>query len=510
LSITVSEPGGFRMRWRTLRGLKAGAWLVVALLCTARFWALAADFPNNSPWMVDQAKFTDEGWWAQGAVNRQLLGRWNVPGDYNPSVAVPVWPMLLDGLFRISGVSVVAARALTAAFSVATLGLVFVLVWRCAGAMRETWATSAVLLLAGSPFALAFSRLAILETPVIFEFCLLLWLAGWGRSRSAWSLCWLPLPVAFMILTKTTAALMLPAIFWVAWIRQDARPSTQRWTSSLSRFLATGVTVIAVPLALVRGYAVLVTSLGYGADYDYFFGVNAMPDIDWSHAGSTLADLARNCFWVDRTLYPLGVLALGVSLFWRRRLWSNPLYAASWIAIAAQGAFIFSRQDDYAPRYFLMMLVPLILVVILTMAEIAGNSRRWAIAGCAVLAVLFALNAATDATLFAHPQFQFEQAARSIQRTIRSHPEQPALILGVSGSQLSLMTGIPSINDAYGTMELKTKVQSYHPGWYVAWNGVGDDIREAMAPRQFEKIESHPVFDDDTRNLLILYKITPR
>ena len=62
------------------------------VLCLLRFAYLRADFPNHSPWMIDQAKFTDEGWWASAAVRHFLIGHWQVAGDYNPAVAVPVWP----------------------------------------------------------------------------------------------------------------------------------------------------------------------------------------------------------------------------------------------------------------------------------------------------------------------------------------------------------------------------------------------------------------------------------
>ena len=61
------------------------------VLCLLRFAYLRADFPNHSPWMMDQSKFTDEGWWANAAVRHFLIGHWQVAGDYNPAAAVPVW-----------------------------------------------------------------------------------------------------------------------------------------------------------------------------------------------------------------------------------------------------------------------------------------------------------------------------------------------------------------------------------------------------------------------------------
>src|ERR1700728_225882 len=91
------------------------------VLCLMRFAFLKADFPNHSPWMLDQAKFTDEGWWASGAVRHFLIGHWQIAGDYNPAVAVPVWPLILTAVFHFTGISLAGARAVTVFFSIATV-----------------------------------------------------------------------------------------------------------------------------------------------------------------------------------------------------------------------------------------------------------------------------------------------------------------------------------------------------------------------------------------------------
>src|SRR5277367_4145176 len=159
---------------------------VALLLCLVRFAFLGADFPNHSPWMLDQAKFTDEGWWASGAVRHFLIGHWEVEGDYNPVAAVPTWSVLLTMVFHFTGVNIVAARAVSVALSIGNVGLVYLLLRRYGGLGGETAAALAALLLAASPFAFAFSRLVTLDTVAAFEFCLLLWLAGCADQRRMW------------------------------------------------------------------------------------------------------------------------------------------------------------------------------------------------------------------------------------------------------------------------------------------------------------------------------------
>jgi len=483
------------------RWLRMTIWPIVGLLCVAKFLYLSADFPNDSPWMIDQAKFTDEGWWSSAAVMHALTGHWYVPGDYNPAVALPVWPTLLAIVFHFTGVSVVAARALNVAISIATLGVVYALVRRYTDGRAETPALLAVLLMAANPFAFAFNRLAILDTLVVFEFCLLLLSASFTSARKLWLLAVLGALVAVMMLTKTTSALLAPAVFWVAWSAMG------RKVGGLLRVI---IAVAVIPAALLKGYAALVSKLGFGGDYRYFFDVNAMPDIDWRQTLQTLSDFFHNCFWVDRVSYPIALLILVITLAWKRKLWSNPLFTASWIALAAQAAFIFSRQDDYAPRYFLVMLAPLICIVTLTLSELITHSKKTAILLLAAMAASVLSNAWTMSQFLTHRDYDFRDAARGIGEIIRSHPEQKPLILGVSGSQISLMTGIPSINDAYGTEDMTRKVESYQPGWYLAWNDVSPHDDSALASYRLEKMESYPVFDDDDRGVLTLYKMVPR
>jgi hypothetical protein len=514
--------------------------LFVCAIAALRFVHLEADFPNDSMWAIDQAKFTDEGWWAGAAVTHALTGHWYVAGDYNPAVALPVWPLLLSAVFHFTGVSVIAARALNVAISLATLGLVFVLLQRHTRSGSGVPPLAAVLLLALSPFAFVFSRLAILDSLVIFEFCLSLWVASFATSRRIWPLAALSLLVSLMLLTKTTSAVLIPSIFWLAWSAMGRKAAAFLWAA-----LAAAI----VPAALTKSYAALVSAMGYGADYRYFFSRNALEDFDWSQSLDTLIELLRNCLWIDRVLYPLILVILVLTLVWKRKLWSNALFAASWLALAGQASFIFRLQDDYAPRYFLVMLAPIVLIVALMLDETLAHSNATPIppspeagicdpvppsesrhsnkslAGLkpfwnrsSVPAVLLLSAMAASATIngvmieqfVAHPERQFYDAANSIRQIIRSDPEQNQVISGVSGSQISLMTGIPCINDAYGPQETATRAAKDQPGWFLAWTDLSSDANARFSAFRLEKVAAYPVFDDPGRTPLILVKMVRR
>lgn len=497
------------------RWLLLAFWLIVCALGALRFVHLAADFPNDSPWMTDQAKFTDEGWWASAAVAHSLTGHWYLPGDYNPAVALPIWPLLLSAVFRFTGVSAIAARAFSVVFSLATFVLVYALVRRYMCSSSNLPAVVSVVLLALSPFAFAFSRLAILDTLVIFEMCLALFIASLATRRRIWPLAVLAALVSIMLLTKTTSAILIPAIFWLAF--------SVMGRNTIS-FLRAALAAVLVPAVVVKGYAALAATLGYGADYKYFFLQNALDDYHWSQTFATFAQFLRSCFSIDRVLFPLALIILVFSIAAVRRLWSNPLYTASWLAVAGSALYIIRRQDDGAPRYFLVMLVPLILIVVLALDEAlkhfaaihASPHRLWRrrITALAPLLLAISASAAANAVMLAHfianPEYQFSEAANSIREIVRSHPVQKPLILSVSGPQLSLMTGIPSINDGYGTEPMAEKVARYQPGWYLAWTAIPAEAAGFLAPYQLDKAASYPVFDDPERTPLILYKLVRR
>ena len=464
------------------------------VLCLLRFAWLRADFPNHSPWWLDQAKFTDEGWWANGAVRHQLTGHWEIPGDYNPALVVPVWPLLMDAVFQLSGVNLVAARAVSVLFSVATVLLVYLLVRRYSDPAS---AAVSALLLAASPFAFAFARLATLDTIIVFEFCLLLWLASFAGQNRRWPAVVLGALIALTLLTKTTALVLMPAVIFV-W-----------WAGTGRRFLRDFGVAGAMAASALGLYGYLVLHSRYSGDYHYFFDINALADVDLSLTGSYLRQLFDHGWWVDPILYPAALVTLFVSVISVRTLWKNPLFVAAWIALAGQAVFILRRQDDYAPRYFLPMLVPIVLITVLPLSTLRASRHLLAWLLASTLAVACARDA-TQTLRFLHTrQFQYWNAAQAIQAIVRKDPTAPHLLLGTSADQLSLMTGLPAINDGYSAEDLQKRVASVRPGWYIGWNDMDQDILAQLSAYRLDKVASYRVFDHNERDWLTLYRMQP-
>jgi 4-amino-4-deoxy-L-arabinose transferase-like glycosyltransferase len=492
---------------------------------------LRADFPNFSRWM-DWSKYTDEGWYGDAAIRHFQLGHWYVPGDFNPAAALPVWPLLEGILFQFTGVSLLAARALT----VAVFGGILV----CAWALIERWrpvqpdgsrpgslaASASVLLLAASPFCFVFTRLAILEPPLIFFLLLALLAAGAVRppnsSKSAGSTPaalranWMPvlalgvlLPV--LVLTKTTALFLFPAIAWLLF-------AACRYRARL--FLTLGLPAGALGGLLWLAFFVLAVRPHYLLDYRYLFSANGYTGITRATFFPVLADTVRDGNWMGRAMFALAVAAVTWSAIRIRQLRHTPLVVALILWSGGYAAFL-AYHDNLQPRYYLVVAVPLTMLVPVVTEHLllplfrgpAAHRVALGLAGLAVLAVAIP-DALQTVRFVRHPEYTLLDAADSVRDYIAEDrlkdPTHSPLVLSISGSDMALMAGIPAIDDDFGTLELDDRVNLYRPGWYVAWNEIDDDKMDAMTPLfHVERVAAFPAMDDPDRNLLILYKLEP-
>jgi hypothetical protein len=260
----------------------------------------------------------------------------------------------------------------------------------------------------------------------------------------------------------------------------------------------------AVAGAAIGIYLSIVLRSRYADDYHYFFDINALAGVEWHRTGFLLRQLFRHCMWIDPILYPAALAVFVLSLLWLRQLWRAPLFAASWIAL-----YILRRQNDYAPRYFLAMLVPVILVLVLAFQELEMRNRTLARLLAATFALALVFDTARVAGFLSHRQYQFYNAAESIKAVVNADPHGQRLLLGSSGDQLSLMTGIPSINDGYSSEDLAQKLSHDQPGWYVGWNELDQDILDSLSAFRLDKVAAYRVFDHDERDWLTLYRMVP-
>ena len=470
---------------------------------------------------MDWSKYTDEGWYSDAAVRHLLLGHWYLPGDFNPGVALPVWPLLEAALFSVTGASLGAARALTVVvFGVMLLGVWF-LIQRFETRPNSAGAASlAVLFFCVSPFFYAFERLAILE-PLLATLAILALLATsfltpWPdqNGRAGFKDSWFPslalgLLLPAMVLTKPTALALVPSIGYLLWHRAGYR-------------IRVALRMAAVPAGVAvlvwLGYYLLFVRPRYLEDYQYLFAANAYTGFQMEPLARVLFYTVADGHWIGSILYPIFYAVMLLSFFLRPRLVRNPLVPS--LLLWLGGYFVFlAYHNNLQARYYLLLAVPITALTAMGIWELrqaaallSGRFVRtlcFAVIACAVLAIVIP-DASETIDFVRHPSYSYVAAAQRIAGIVRAEPSRSSLLLSVSGSDLTLMTGLPSINTEFGTLDLDQRVRLYRPGWYVAWNEIEDEDMKAIAPLYHPvQVAAFPAMDDPDRNLLILYRLEP-
>lgn len=526
--MTWFDPGRETEPILSSKRLYYAAWLLaIGAFAILHALNLRADFPNHSPWWMDWAKYTDEGWYGNAAIRAHLFGNWYLAGDFNPAVAAPVWPFLEWLLFFFTGVTVEAARGLAIGCFFSSLLLSYLLL----KTRGPNWmALLALTLLVTSPFLYSFSRLAILEPLLTTLMLAALNLAVRLPSfrRQVWASAWIGLLFTLMMLTKATAVFLLPALAWATVL-----PLWQV-RAPIVRCVSAAAGTCGVSFCL---WTALVVHCGLLADYKYFFFVNTyrrpkefygpLVSLWWSLHGG---------LWVDRILFPLaGLVVVAAILAWRsaraRKLCHDPVFGASVLAVAGY-IFFMAYQNHPQPRYFAVLSFFSFFVVaqgaaaLLEEPDSAGNlpgAGEWngrvrMLPGRALLgliAIAAGVNGAWTLDYATHPEYTFVDGAQRLTRYIDEHPNGKRLLVCVSGDEITLATHLPTINDLFVTpnpsfSDLAGKLGYYQPGWYATWNNLdAGAIEDLHSHYSVEQVASFRAFDDRTRDVLVLFKLHP-
>jgi hypothetical protein len=506
----VGEQGPRTRRANMLRRWGGAVWVAAtAGFAALHAWHLRADFPNGSPWVFDWAKFTDEGWYGAAAIRAHLFGHWYLAGDFNSAVVLPVWPFVEWLLFFFTGVTVEAARGLAVGCYFVSLALTYMLL---RGRGPKWMALLAVTLAVTSPYLYCFNRLAILEP---LETALTLAVLNLAvrlpkMKRPVSVSVGIGLLFALMLLTKTTAAFLAPAVGWAMIV-----PLWEKRKPAMKCALAG-----AVSAAVGYGaWMALIARAGLMGDYVYFFAVAnsyAMPTgHSWLPAAFWWS--FHGLLWIDHSLTPLAVaLALAAALAWRarwaQRLWRDPIFCAAILGIMGLIGFM-TMKDHPQPRYFV---VPAFLVFIVVamgaaaLVEQAGWGRKVGLAVVAVVAVAASVHGIGTMRYATHPEYTWVNAATGLTHYIDTHPNGRRLMVSTSGDEITLVTHLPTICDELSTEDLAEKLGRYQPGWFSSWNDIDPEtLTDLHTLYSLEQVASFPAFDDPDRNVLVLFKLHP-
>ncbi|HEX6494733.1 MAG TPA: hypothetical protein VF018_04570 [Acidobacteriaceae bacterium] len=480
-------------------------WILgIVLLYALHFAHLAADFPAFPQWK-DASVLTDEGWYLNAPTRYALTGHWYIPGDFNPAIALPVWPLLGALLFHFTGPGIVPARA----FAVALFGTAIVCLALVLRRRSPLWIVLLVVsFAASSPFLFAFSRVALIEPLLLCLLAAAMLLADHAtpvqRPRRHWTLMVvLGAVLLLMTLAKISSVFLYPAALYLLWSR--LRSNLRR---GLASFALLGA-LVGIGYAL---YVRVVSRLGYEPDFRYFYTSNA-----FGHPANLkgwiislqfgLVDLWGTCGWLAILAVVVFLASLTPLL---RSLWSEALYVASVVLIVGTSAFTYVR-DYHAPHYYLFTPFGLAIVFALGLnAAMEKTPRRYTSLLVLPVVALLGVSVIRTVALVRYPTYTFRNAANSITDIIARDPSSRRLLLAESGDQITLITGQPSICDAFGAAPLREEINQRGPGWYAAWDAVNPEtLMELHTRYHLQRVAAFAVSSDPGRSVLLFYRLVP-
>jgi hypothetical protein len=477
----------------------------IVLLYALHFAHLRADFPAVPQWK-DASVLTDEGWYLNAPTRYALTGQWYLPGDFNPAIALPVWPLLAALLFHFTGAGMVPARAC----AVALFGIAIVCLALLLRRHSPLWIVLLVVSFAvSSPFLFAFSRVALVEPLLLCLLANAMLLADHAAPAQRPSRHWTLMVILggvllLMMVAKISALFLYPAALWLLWSR--LRGNLRRALSSFVLLAA----MVGIGYAI---YVKVVSRLGYESDFRYFYTSNV-----FGHPVTLkgwiislrfgMMDLWWTCGWLAILAVIVFLASLTAPL---RSLWSESLYVASVLLIFGTSAFIYAR-DYHAPHYYLFTPFGFAIIVALGLrATIEKTPRRYASLLVLPIVVLLGISAIRMVALVRHPTYTFRNAANSITDIIARDPSSRHLLLADSGDQITLATGgVLSINDSYGASPLREEIRLRDPGWFAAWDAVNPETLVELHTRyHLQRVAVFPVSSDPGRFVLLFYHLVP-
>lgn len=479
--------------------------LIICVIFTsiaARFLHLEADFPWGFTW--EGSPYTDEGWYSYGAISYVITGNWYIEGDFNAIINVPIVHLFQAITFKILGLSLFSARVTEILFYLGIILLSYLLVRKY---INPLTALVTALLLSANFTLFVHSRLAITELPMASIGFASIFIALYFPAKRYLLLGSIIALTLFMaILTKATAMLLLPAVLYAAYIRQNHMK--QRLYACL---WISGLLIVSLFLYHTVGKSL------YPEDYMYFSSrvftsrFNFNPLFILHNIPRTL----WNGIFLDNLMYPLTLTMtlFPVFLLVSKQYRENPLVVLCYIWLFVAFATL-SLCKYQPPRYYLYLSIPLMILfsIIVVSLYYSLKSSYWSYLPVAVLAVIVTINISHMTRYLLEPKYSFLTMAQNIQQHIAYEGGQDPILLGKIANSVTLATGIPSINDSLlGTRDLSWRISRYKPTHYVS---LGIDQKVIQILKQsydLEQLATYEVFGNYYGGKRVhFYKLRPK
>ena len=419
------------------------------ILLAFHFVHLKADFPlsinmlGESNWSGDE--FTDEGWSGDGATSYALGKGWYIDGDLNLAVPTPVLSLMESVIFKLFGVSLVAARALQVLLFSCTAIMFYMLTLKYENSLA---AGIVGCLLCANFLCFSFSRLAILECAWVFFAMAALFVYAFApdRSRSVVAFA-VGLLISVAALTKLTGLCgIVPLVILIC---VSTRPLRRALINSALAIAGCAGSLL-VQRYLMRKY--------FPSAYEYYYHLNltmfgSSVNNSAGAANLTLSILpkliARSIYWshyVDPVVFGLCLLAMiWFTVRWRETM-HRPLVLIMVGWLLANLAVLSTRAYS-PPRYFVSLAVPMTGIAVLAALDAWDTRRLLGVVALGALCASFAANSFLIFIYLSHPQYTFYSLALEVRRQVASKEQPAPMMYGSFTPTLAMINGLPSLDE---------------------------------------------------------------
>ncbi|MFK8183740.1 MAG: ArnT family glycosyltransferase [Phormidesmis sp.] len=503
---------------------------ILGLLAVGRFFNLSADFPIGLT--SYGATYTDEGWWSRNAVALVREGNWFIDDGYNTILNLPTVPLLQALWFKAFGVSQVAARALTATCSVMVSILVYAIARR---ELKPALAWLAPFIILSSYPVFAFSRIALLEMPMMVLILLSLWLVtsptmctqeplatksvrtkeGLRSQLSSELMLVVSAVLAVLAILAKTTALFVPPMLLALLVLQPGSPrkKVHQGTIWLLSFLT------------AYGLYHAFSTQGAVESYSYFSTYNVTAKFHDSLFSAIKGPLRvfKYCAEVFPMLFSALIISV-VTLAPHKRYRSSTLFqiVVLWSVLFLGGL---STSNYAAPRYLIVLIVPISLVIPLAIGHFLQrrqltlfeqinakpNLKRAAFFMLVPLSVLLSLFRISGYLLA--PDYSFVSMAHQVEHTVEAAPDHSPVLMGHFADSLALVTDdIKAINDEMGYQPLSYRIETFNPGYYICVGEMKPPIAETLEDYySVSLIKTFDVYQNyDFGEPVFFYQLTPK
>lgn len=464
-----------------------GVVVVLVLLACLRLVDLSADFPVgiiSSPGMA----YTDEGWWSRNAIAFIRTGRWYIDDGYNTVFSLPVLPLLQVVWFKIFGVGLTAARSLNVLCLGVIAGLVYAIARR---EIKSGLAWIAPFIVISSYPMFVYSRIALLEMPMLALILVSLWLAIAADDSPATRLAKVASSAIFFalaVLTKTSALFALPMLATLVFLQSGRLQFSKRRFQQVAIWLL----IFAIPIGLFFG----LSSHGNNAlSNRYFEDFNVA---EKTHKG--LISVFKSPLRVLKysfELFPLLLICLGISLTTLVRLkkyQSNPVFQIT-LLWSLSLLLAFSLSNFAAPRYFVIWIVPVALAIPQAIEHFLNTVswRKTLFLFIFLLATIVSL--LRIAVYLSTPHFTLVNMTKDIDAIVAADPAHSSVVMGHFADTLALASdkNLTAINDQMGFRDLDYRISVLKPGYYVSYGAVKPSIASKL--KAYYRLELLKTFD---------------